>query len=101
MIKSELITRLTKANPHLYQKDVERIVGSIFNEIASALRRGDRVELRDFGSFSVKQRSAHKGRNPSTGETVYVPEKHVPFFRTGKKLRDRLNGPRKVVKAPW
>ncbi len=101
MTKSELVARLTKANPHLYQRDVERIVGAIFAEIASALRRGDRVELRNFGAFSVKQRSARKGRNPSTGETVYVPEKHVPFFRTGKKLRDRLNGPRAAAGTPW
>ena len=101
MIKSELITRLAKANPHLYQKDVERVVGAIFNEITGALRRGDRVELRNFGAFSVRHRSARKGRNPSNGETVYVPEKHVPFFRTGKELRDRLNGPRAAAGTPW
>ncbi len=92
MIKSELITRLAEANPHLYQRDVERIVGAIFNEITNALERGDRVELRGFGAFSVKQRPARMGRNPRTGETVHVAEKHVPFFKTGKELRDRLNG---------
>ena len=92
MIKSELITRLAEANPHLYQRDVERIVGAIFNEITNALERGDRVELRGFGAFSVKQRPARMGRNPRTGETVHVAEKYVPFFKTGKELRDRLNG---------
>jgi integration host factor subunit beta len=91
MIKSELIARLAEANPHLYQRDVERIVTTIFDEITQALCRGDRVELRGFGAFSVKQRPARVGRNPRTGETVHVAEKHVPFFKTGKELRERLN----------
>jgi integration host factor subunit beta len=91
MIKSELIARLAEANPHLYQRDVERIVTTIFDEITQALCRGDRVELRGFGAFSVKQRPARTGRNPRTGETVHVAEKHVPFFKTGKELRERLN----------
>ncbi len=93
MIKSELIARMAEANPHLYQRDVERIVGAIFDEITDALRRGDRVELRGFGAFSVKQRPARMGRNPRTGESVHVEEKHVPFFKTGKELRERLNRP--------
>lgn len=93
MIKSELIARLAEANPHLYQRDVERIVSTIFDEISSALSRGDRVELRGFGSFSVKRRPARIGRNPRTGEAVNVAEKHVPFFKTGKELRERLNSP--------
>ena len=92
MIKSELITIIAENNPHLYQRDVERIVTTIFDEISDALARGDRVELRGFGAFSVKKRDARKGRNPRTGETVEVEEKHVPFFKTGKLLRDRLNG---------
>ena len=91
MIKSELIIRLAEANPHLYQRDVERIVSTIFDEIAAALARGDRVELRGFGAFSVKQRPARVGRNPRTGAAVNVPAKNVPFFKTGKELRERLN----------
>ena len=91
MIKSELIQRLTEDNPHLYHRDVERIVSTVFEEITSALETGDRVELRGFGAFSVKKRDARQGRNPRTGEAVAVPEKHVPFFKTGKELRFRLN----------
>lgn len=91
MTKSELIQRLAQRNPHLYQRDVERIVSTIFEEITEALARGDRVELRGFGAFSVKQRGARTGRNPRTGESVAVEEKSVPFFKTGKELRDRLN----------
>lgn len=91
MTKSELIARLAEANPHLYQRDVERIVSTIFEEIAEALAQGDRVELRGFGAFSVKQREARVGRNPRTGEAVKVESKSVPFFKTGKQLRERLN----------
>ena len=91
MIKSELIQRLTEENPHLYHRDVERIVSTVFEEIAAALSSGDRVELRGFGAFSVKKRDERIGRNPRTGESVPVPEKHVPFFKTGKELRLRLN----------
>ncbi len=91
MIKSELVARLAQANPHLYQRDVERIVSTIFDEISAALARGDRVELRGFGAFSVKSRPARTGRNPRTGEPVHVDEKSVPFFKTGKELRERLN----------
>ena len=91
MIKSELIQRLAEQNPHLYQRDVERIVSTIFDEITAALSRGDRVELRGFGAFSVKRRPARVGRNPRTGESVQVAEKHVPFFKSGKEIRERLN----------
>ena len=91
MTKSELIARLAEMNPHLYQRDVERIVTTIFDEIAAALAQGDRVELRGFGAFSVKKRDARQGRNPRTGEAVDVSEKAVPFFKTGKQLRERLN----------
>jgi integration host factor subunit beta len=94
VIKSELIQRLAEENPHLYQRDVERIVSTVFDEIAAALERGDRVELRGFGAFSVKARDARIGRNPRTGEAVPVPEKRVPFFKTGKDLRERMNGGR-------
>ena len=91
MTKSELIQRIAELNPHLYQRDVERIVSTIFDEIADALARGDRVELRGFGAFSVKQRGARVGRNPRTGAAVQVAEKSIPFFKTGKQLRERLN----------
>ncbi|MCB1335594.1 MAG: integration host factor subunit beta [Roseivivax sp.] len=92
MIRSELIQKIADDNPHLYQRDVERIVNTIFEEITNAMARGDRVELRGFGAFSVKKRDARVGRNPRTGDAVEVEEKHVPFFKTGKLLRDRLNG---------
>lgn len=91
MTKSELIQRLAELNPHLTHRDVERIVSTVFDEITAALARGDRVELRGFGAFSVKHRDARTGRNPRTGEQVEVEEKSVPFFKTGKQLRDRLN----------
>ena len=91
MTKSELILRLAELNPHLYQRDVERIVSAIFDEIANALSRGHRVELRGFGAFSVKQRAARLGRNPRTGDSVDVSEKYIPFFKTGKELREKLN----------
>lgn len=91
MIKSQLIQKLADDNPHLFQRDVERIVAAVFDEITDALARGDRVELRGFGAFSVKHRDSRTGRNPRTGESVEVPEKRVPFFKTGKDLRDRMN----------
>jgi len=91
MIKSELIQQIAEDNPHLYQRDVERIVSTVFEEITEALARGDRVELRGFGAFSVKKRDARMGRNPRTGESVPVPEKAVPFFKAGKELRERMN----------
>jgi integration host factor subunit beta len=92
MIRSELIQKIADNNPHLYQRDVEKIVNTIFDEITDALAAGNRVELRGFGAFSVKQRDSRTGRNPRTGEAVAVDEKYVPFFKTGKLLRDRLNG---------
>ncbi|WJS85528.1 integration host factor subunit beta [Paracoccus sp. TOH] len=92
MIRSELIQKISEENPHLFQRDVERIVNTVFEEIIDAMARGDRVELRGFGAFSVKKRDARQGRNPRTGEAVSVDEKHVPFFKTGKLLRERLNG---------
>lgn len=91
MTRSELILRLTELNPHLFQKDAEQVVATIFEEISDALAHGDRVELRGFGAFSVKKRDARVGRNPRTGEAVNVAEKYVPFFKTGKKLHQRLN----------
>ncbi|PDH58083.1 MAG: integration host factor subunit beta [Rhodobacteraceae bacterium MED-G07] len=92
MIRSELIQKIADENPNLFQRDVERVVNTIFEEITDALANGDRVELRGFGAFSVKTRDARVGRNPRTGEAVSVDKKKVPFFKTGKLLRDRLNG---------
>ncbi|MDZ4841958.1 MAG: integration host factor subunit beta [Hyphomicrobium aestuarii] len=92
MIKSELIQKISAANPHLYHRDVERIVNVVFEEIVDALVRRDRVELRGFGAFTVKHRGARNGRNPRTGASVSVTEKFVPFFKTGKELREKLNG---------
>ncbi len=91
MIKSELIQKIAAANPHLYHRDVDKIVNVIFDEIIKALETGGRVELRGFGAFTVKHRPARKGRNPRTGKPVNVDEKFVPFFKTGKELRERLN----------
>ena len=91
MTKSELIAYLDEENPHLYQRDVEKIVTTVFDEITSALSRGDRVELRGFGAFSVKKRGPRVGRNPRTGEVVHVAAKSVPYFKTGKNLRAKLN----------
>lgn len=93
MVKSELIIRLAELNPHLFQRDIERIVTTIFDEISAALARGQRVELRGFGAFSIKRRPARTARNPRSGAAVHVSEKHIPFFKTGKELRERLNMP--------
>jgi len=90
--KTELIQKMCEANPHLFHYDVERIVNTIFDEITDALSKGNRVELRGFGAFSVRSRSSRTGRNPKTGEPVDVPAKNVPYFKTGKQLRDKLNG---------
>jgi integration host factor subunit beta len=91
MIKSELVQRIGRQNPHLFQRDVEKIVNAILGEIIAALKRSDRVELRGFGVFSVKHRPAHSGRNPRTGAHVVVAKMSVPFFKTGKEMRERLN----------
>ncbi|GGF85501.1 integration host factor subunit beta [Azorhizobium oxalatiphilum] len=91
MIKSELVQKIAEANPHLYQRDVENIVNAILDQIVDALAKGDRVELRGFGAFSVKHREARTGRNPRTGKQVDVTSKSVPYFKTGKEMRERLN----------
>ncbi len=91
MTKSELVKQMAALNPHLMQRDAELIVAAIFDRIVQALAEGDRVELRGFGTFSIKQREARTGRNPRTGEAVTVEEKVVPFFKTGKQQRERLN----------
>jgi integration host factor subunit beta len=91
MLKSELIEKIAEQNPHLYQRDVEAIVNAILNTIATALARGDRVELRDFGVFTVKRRNARTGRNPRNGERVAVSEKRVPAFKPSQDMHRRLN----------
>lgn len=91
MTKSELILEIASEHPNLMLKYIEEIVSTVFDEIETALARGDRVELRGFGAFFVKNRKARTGRNPRTGETVTVEEKYVPFFKTGKELRERIN----------
>jgi len=91
MIKSELVQRICSQNPHLYQRDIEKIVSAILDEMIEALRRGDRIELRGFGAFSVKLRGPRQGRNPRTGAVVAVEKKAIPAFKTGKDMRARLN----------
>ena len=91
MIKSELVEKLASENPHLFQRDVENMVNAILDEVGNAMARGDRVELRGFGAFAVKNRPARVGRNPRTGEQVEVGEKYVPQFKAGKEIRERLN----------
>jgi integration host factor subunit beta len=91
VIKSELVDRISIQNPHLYRQDAEKVVNSIFSEISAAMARGDRVELRGFGAFFVKFREGRTGRNPRTGALVSVGRKAVPFFRSGKEMKSRLN----------
>tara|TARA_Y100001970_G_C13583770_1_gene532158 strand:+ start:82 stop:399 length:318 start_codon:yes stop_codon:yes gene_type:complete len=98
LIKSKLIEKLTAANNHLYTRDLERVVNTIFNEITQSLADGKRVELRGFGAFSVQHRAARVGRNPRSGESVNVEEKYIPRFKTGKELRLKLNN--KVSSEP-
>ena len=91
MIRSELVQKVAKENKALTPHEVERIVDTVFDEITAAMARGDRVELRGFGTFSAKKREARMGRNPRSGEPVHIPEKFVPFFKAGKRLRDLMN----------
>jgi integration host factor subunit beta len=91
MIKSELIQRISSQNPHLFAREVEKIVTAILDEIVDALSRGDRVELRGFGAFSVKIRGARPGRNPRTGAAVAIGTRAFPYFKTGKQMHWRLN----------
>ena len=98
LIKSKLIEKLTAQNNHLFTRDLERVVNTIFNEITQSLADGKRVELRGFGAFSVQHRKQRVGRNPRTGESVNVDEKFIPRFKTGKELRIKLNN--KVSSEP-
>ena len=96
MIKSELVARLAERNPHLYRRDVESVVSTVFEQVSAGLARGDRVEVRGFGSFSARLRGARIGRNPATGDRADVGEKAFPHFKAGKQLRQRLNGAGKL-----
>ena len=91
MIRSELVQKLTNANPGLGNADVEGIVTTFFDEISRRLAANGRVELRGFGAFSTRARDARTGRNPRTGELVDVDAKRVPYFKPGKEMRARLN----------
>ena len=91
MTRSELVLRLLELHPTLYQRDIDKIIDTIFGEISDALVRGDRIELRGFGAFSVKERAARTGRNPRTGQSVEVDPKRMPFFKAGKGLKEKLN----------
>jgi len=91
MLKSDLVKRLMAQCPHLYERDIEKVVNAILEQITGALARGDRVEVRGFGVLFVKRREARNGRNPRTGATVSVPVRALPAFRTGKEMRERLN----------
>jgi integration host factor subunit beta len=91
MIRSELVARIAAQNPHLYERDVETLVKAIFNRIAKALADGERVELRDFGTFSTKELQERVGRNPRTGRVVTVTAKRNVQFKPGKAMRARLN----------
>ena len=91
MIRSELLQALARQNPDLRAEEVERVVDIFFDEISEKLAKGGRVELRGFGAFSTRERDARQGRNPRTGEKVSVTGKVVPYFKSGKEMRDRLN----------
>lgn len=91
MTKSELIEKLSLKQTHLMQKDVELAVKLVLDEIGHSLSRQDRVEIRGFGSFSLHHRPSRIGRNPKTGESVKIPAKHVPHFKPGKEMRERVN----------
>ena len=91
MNKSDLILKILEAEPTLYKKDATKIVNVFFDTISKAISNGERVELRGFGVFDVKQRQARIARNPKNGEAVAVPAKKIPFFRMGKNMKDRIN----------
>lgn len=92
MNKSDLILQLMDKLRNLSKREVEMIVETIFEEMANTLRAGNRIEIRGFGSFEVREREPRQGRNPKTGASVYVTKRRVPFFKVGKELRDRVNG---------
>ena len=91
MTRSELILKIISKNSYLYHKDVYKIIDTLFNCVTKALKDGDRVELRGFGTFTTKLRNARIGRNPKTGDPVAIPQKKMPFFKMGKSMRERIN----------
>ncbi|MDD2557811.1 MAG: integration host factor subunit beta [Desulfuromonadaceae bacterium] len=91
MTKSELIEQLAETNAYLSKKESEVVVNTIFDSITTALAEGDRVEIRGFGSFSVRERETRQARNPKSGEIIQIPAKKAPFFKTGKELRQRVD----------
>ena len=91
MTKSELILKITKKNSFLYQKDIHKIIDTLFDSVTRALDNDDRVELRGFGTFTTKHRNARIGRNPKTGDPVAIPQKKMPFFKMGKSMKERIN----------
>ena len=91
MKKSELVTLVAERLPYLTRKDAETIVDTIFDSMIEGLAQGDRIEIRGFGSLSVKHRPAREGRNPKTGERVHIPAKRLPHFKIGKELYERIN----------
>ena len=99
MIRSDLVLRLAAQNPHLYERDCQKVVDTILGRIADALITGDRVEIRGFGSFTVKERQARAGRNPKTGAKVAVAAKGALVFRAGREMRGRVN-PQARTTAP-
>lgn len=91
MTKSDLVSKVAERMSHVSKKDTEMIVNSVFESMSEALKRGDRIEIRGFGSFQVKLRESREGRNPKTGEIVSIPAKRTPFFKVGKELKERVN----------
>jgi integration host factor subunit beta len=91
MTKSELVERLVEANAALSRKESELVVNIIFDAMCDALKGGEKVEIRGFGSFTIREREAREARNPKSGDVVRIPAKRTPFFKTGKELRERVN----------
>jgi integration host factor beta subunit len=91
MTKSDLVAKVSDRMSHILKKDTETIVNSVFDSMAEALKRGERIEIRGFGSFQVKVRESREGRNPKTGQVVSIPTKRTPFFKVGKELKERVD----------
>jgi len=91
MTKSELVEKIMESNGILNRKESELVVNIIFDSMAKALKDGDKVEIRGFGSFTVRERDAREARNPKNGEIVKISAKRTPFFKTGKELKERVN----------
>ena len=100
MTKSGLIEEVAKRTPHISKKDMEVVVNTIFDSMIDALREGERIEIRGFGSFQVKIREAREGRNPKTGEPVHISAKRTPFFKVGKELKEKVDSSPDAVEEP-